>query len=276
MEKAIIESVSVLRPRLETEVAAINELLLDSASIDEVNKAITKADETAKELNKSLVRELFVSMRETERPMLTAIETLVVAKVNIREVEDKETKAIHYEINDGKKLIDLVAFVGVCRVNGVDAISHKGGWQYRAEVVAKLLAARVTKEIGGDEKELMKDFRLSKKAAEAEKKETVPYSNKQLTKELQELVDMILFDDNGEGKSLNKYKVTSQDIAFLLALACKPGKNPKTVTMPQGKTIINLITQIINRIVTGDTYAALYKRAEEQKAAEADTDKKAA
>lgn len=264
MEKAIVKSASELRTELDAKVGNINELLIDSASFDDINKGVEEATDLTKELNGAIMAEEFMALRNRERPMLAAILALEIPKVTLQRVEDPETKAVHYVVRDGLRLIDLVRFEKFCRKNGIDKISHKYGWQNRSEILAKLLSARVTKDIGGDYKMLMRDYNLSKMAAKAEVKETVPTTNKQLTKYLQEFVDMILFDDNEEGK--NKHKVTSQDIAFLLALACKPGKRPKTVTMPQGKTIVNLVTQIINRIVTETSYEAMYKRNEEKTA----------
>lgn len=85
-----------------------------------------------------------------------------------------------------------------------------------------------------------------------------PISKTTLTKELQRLVDAIIFEDNGEEKNI--YKVTSQDIAFMVLTACKAGKQPKTVTMPKGNTVIKLVVQVINRILKGDSYEVLYDR----------------
>jgi len=59
---------------------------------------------------------------------------------------------------------------------------------------------------------------------------------------------------------LNEIKVTSKDIAFMTLVSCKKGRKPLSVTMPQGKTIVNLVTQVINRVLTNGSYESLYKR----------------
>ncbi len=85
-----------------------------------------------------------------------------------------------------------------------------------------------------------------------------PISKKTLTRELQKIVDAIIFVDNGKG--LNQYKVTSWDVAFIVLCSCKQGKKPKTIAMPKDTTITKLLIQVINRIMTGDSYEVLYKR----------------
>ena len=122
--------------------------------------------------------------------------------------------------------------------------------------MARLLSAYATAELGGDWKELLNVYRLNKHTERTQEKN--PVSKKTLTRELQSLVDAIIFKDNGKGQ--NEIKVTSQDIAFMVLTACKAGKKPKTVVMPKGNTIIKLVVQVINRILKGDSYEVLYNR----------------
>ncbi len=46
----------------------------------------------------------------------------------------------------------------------------------------------------------------------------------------------------------------------MVLTACKAGKQPKTVAMPKGNTIIKLVVQVINRVITGTSYESLYER----------------
>jgi hypothetical protein len=238
------------RAALEVSVTKLNEAILANSAHEVIEKQMLAIAEDAKTLNKSLVTDEFMTLRDSDKPMYNAIYKLEVPVVRVKETDEK------WIVEEGTKVIDLVALERFCKPAD---IANKPGWSYRAENVARLIAARATKDIGGDYKDLLNNYRLTKKADRTQ--EACPISNSQLTKLLQDFVDMILFEDNGQG--LNAYKVTSQDVAFILYTACKPGKAPKTVTMPQAKTIINLTTQVINRIITGDSYKSLYRRNED-------------
>ena len=260
MKTIINESSVELCATLAAKVQEINELLIAGGDYAAISAAIVEAKELVNNTNTKITEEEFTKLRGTEDPMRAAILKLTIPRKNVREVQDKETKAVHWEIVDGKRIIDLVSFQSFC---GNIKIANEVGWQWRAELVARLVAARVTKDIGGNYAELLENYKLSKKAVEAQTREATPTSNNQLTKLLQDFVDMILYDDNGAG--LNSLKITGHDVAFFLATACKLGKEPKTVTMPQGKTIINLATMMINRALVQDSYDSLYKRNEEMK-----------
>ena len=255
------KSASELRIELNAACEKVNELTLENATNDRVEKAIAIAKDLASDYNAAKCKEVFAELRDKENPMYEAIMLLEVPCVNFKGVSDKDTDIKTYIVEDDTKLIDIAAFDRFC---GAMSITPVAGWQYQAEHFARLLAARATKDMGGDYKELLNTWALSKKAKEWEMSNAVPCSNSQLTKDLQKFIDMIIFKPYSGDESLNEYKVTSQDVAFLLYTACKAGKKPKTVAMPRGNTIIRLATQIINRIMTGGTYESLYKRAEKE------------
>lgn len=255
------KSAKELRNELNAACKKVNELTLENAANDKVEKAIAIAKDLASDYNAAKCKEVFAGLRDKENPMYQAIMLLEIPCVNFKGVSDKDTGIKTYIVEDDTKLIDIAAFDRFC---GAMSITPVSGWQYQAEHFARLLAARVTKDMGGNYKELLNTWALSKKAKEWEMSNAVPFSNKQLTRELQKFIDMIIFKPYANDNSLNDYKVTSQDIAFLLYAACKAGKKPKTVVMPRGNTIIKLVTQIINRIMTGDTYESMYKRADKE------------
>ena len=255
-----IEKASVLRQNLEADVIIANGLINkeDAESRKAYAELVSDFADRVKTLNGNMQAEEFAILRDAERPMMAAILKLMIPKVSVSLQVDSETKVASWQIKDSASVINLVAFENFC---GGKAIANVSGWRYTAEHFAKLLSARVTKDIGGDYEKLMKEYKLSKTAKANETQEPIPTSNTQLTKGLQKLVDMILFDDNGS--KLNQYKVTSEDVHFMLYLAVKAAKEPKTATMPQAKTVIGLTAQIINRIVTGTAYTSLYKRNED-------------
>lgn len=238
-----------MRKNLESDIQNLNGLILENKSNDEIAKLLHSVSENVSKLNLMLTNEDFAILRATERPMYTAIMVLEMNKVTLG--QDKENGK--YMLVDGKKIIDLAAFNRFCEPQ---KISNESGWIYRADNMARLLSAYATAELGGDWKELLNVYRLNKHTERTQEKN--PVSKKTLTRELQSLVDAIIFIDNG--KKENQIKVTSQDIAFMVLTACKAGKKPKTVVMPKGNTIIKLVVQVINRILKGDSYEVLYNR----------------
>lgn len=238
-----------MRKNLESDIQNLNGLILENKPNDEIAKLLHDISENVSKLNLMLTNEDFAILRATERPMYTAIMVLEMNRVTLG--QDKENGK--YMLVDGKKIIDLAAFDRFCAPK---KISNESGWVYRADNMARLLSAYATAELGGDWKELLNVYRLNKHTERTQEKN--PVSKKTLTRELQSLVDAIIFIDNG--KKENQIKVTSQDIAFMVLTACKAGKQPKTVTMPKGNTIIKLVVQVINRILKGDSYEVLYDR----------------
>lgn len=238
-----------MRKNLESDIQNLNGLILENKPNDDIAKLLHDISENVSKLNLMLTNEDFAILRATERPMYTAIMVLEMNRITLG--QDKENGK--YMLVDGKKIIDLAAFDRFCAPK---KISNESGWVYRADNMARLLSAYATAELGGDWKELLNVYRLNKHTERTQEKN--PVSKKTLTRELQSLVDAIIFIDNG--KKENQIKVTSQDIAFMVLTACKAGKQPKTVVMPKGNTIIKLVVQVINRILKGDSYEVLYDR----------------
>ena len=238
-----------MRKNLESDIQNLNGLILENKPNDEIAKLLHSVSENVSKLNLMLMNEEFSVLRASDKPMYNAIMALEMSKITLG--QDKENGK--YMLVDGKKIIDLAAFDRFCAPK---KISNESGWVYRADNMARLLSAYATAELGGDWKELLNVYRLNKHTERTQEKN--PVSKKTLTRELQSLVDAIIFIDNG--KKENQIKVTSQDIAFMVLTACKAGKKPKTVVMPKGNTIIKLVVQVINRILKGDSYEVLYDR----------------
>lgn len=256
MAEKTIKNAIELRTELEHNVAVLNEAISNNASNDAVNKAIEAAESKCAELNNELRLEKYSAIRTDENPMRKAILDLVYPQVKVKRLVDKKTNSVSYELNEAFAYIDLIELENFCG----SQIGHTPGWRYKPEDLARFLAAKATKELGGDWKDLIANFRMSKQAERTQIAD--PTSGAQLTKRLQEVVDAIYFVDNGSG--LNVHKVTSKDIAFMTLVSCKKGRKPLTVTMPQGKTVLNLAMQVINRIMTDGSYESLYKRNEEK------------
>lgn len=256
MAEKTIKSAIELRTELEHKIAVLNEAITNKASVDVVSEATSEAESKCAELNNQIKLEEYAVIRDDEHPMRKAILQMQYPTCKVKKNVDKKTGAISYEVGENAAYIDLIELENFCG----DQIGSAIGWRYKPEDFARFLAAKATKELGGDWKELIANFRMSKNVERTQIAD--PTSATQLTKRLQGIVDAILFTDNGNG--LNVYKVDSRDIAFLQYTSCKKGRKPLSVTMPQGRTVLNLVMQVINRIMTGGSYESLYKRNEEK------------
>lgn len=259
--KQNLEKASVIRASLEQDIATVNALL--DVDTSEARASIAKLTGTfkdrASDLNAAMQAEEFAILRDAEDPMMAAILKLMIPSASVAKRADKDTKVESWGIFDSEKVIRLVAFEDFC---GSKTIAHTVGWRYKAENVARLLSAHVAKEIGtpAQVEALLKNFKMSKTAKAAHGTQTaVPTSMTTLTKLVQELVDMILFKATDDDKGLNQYKVTSKDVGFMLFLACKEAKKPKTVATPIANTVVKLTVQVINQLVTESGYELAYK-----------------
>lgn len=237
------------RTTIETTIETLNAMIREGKSHNDCTAFIAGINEEISQLNTMMTAEQFTTMRNAENPMETAIRTLETNAVQCK--LNKESGK--YELSDTSRIIDLAKFDRFCDPK---TIAHDSSWVYKVGNLARLFAAYATNEVGGDWQELLNSYWLRKQ--DFRSPEANPISKKTLTRELQKIVDAIIFVDNGKG--LNQYKVTSWDVAFIVLCSCKQGKKPKTITMPKDTTITKLLIQVINRIMTGDSYEVLYKR----------------
>lgn len=239
------------RTTIETNIETLNTMIREGRSHHDCTTYMQGINKEIAELNTMMLNEQFATMRCSEDPMKEAILALETIAVQCK--EDKESGK--YELCNTSRIIDLVKFDRFCDPK---TIAHDSSWVYNVGNLARLFAAYATNEVGGNWRELLNEFYLGRQTFRSP--EANPISKKTLTRELQKMVDAIIFIDNGEGKGLNQYKVTSQDVAFMVLCSCKQGKKPKTIAMPKEMTITKLLIQVINRIMTGTTYEVLYKR----------------
>lgn len=255
MTKTIVKTALELRNELEHNIAVLNEKIVLNASNDEITDAVNAANEVCEDLNEALKLEKYAALRASENPMRDAILALTFPKVTVKRKEDRKTKAVSYVVIDGFKYIDLAAFEDFCG----KGIGNAPGWRYKSMDLARFLAARKTKELGGDWKDTAEHFKMDKRVEKTQIAD--PTSNTQLTKRLQEMVDAIIYVAND--KDLNLYKCKSEDIAFIMSTLFKQGKKTLSVAAPQWNTIVNRVMQVINHLMTGNPYELIFKRDDE-------------
>lgn len=251
---------------LEAEAARkeLNEAIL-SDSFSQVGTAKEKLDKAVSDYNAQAVVSDYATLRSRSNPMMEAIKQLEISIVSVKPNKDKDSGIITYGLEPATKQIDLVAFDEFCQRQKLNIAPDKL-WKYKVEHFALLVTYRVMREMGKDTKKLMETYYISEVAKQIDMGKT-PTSNSQILKQLQTIIDAIIYEDDG-GK--NTYKATSHDVAYLLNVMNKRGKSGHIVT-PRAATMHTLVMDILHRIITDGDYMVEYvtKKQAKQEAEEA-------
>lgn len=240
---------------LEREVEAFNAA---KAANDEksMREHLLAAREKAAEVKSFAPRHFYRTFEGIEgklEKVLAVIRAFSFTYKALQEERSKETDAIvGLSIVDKEARVNLQTFCGEA---GVPKF-----WVYDYERFNELITLRVAKDMGVDVTPIVANYKLSTGAEEKRVGTTSAsaLSNNTLQKELQAVVDAIIFDDDGTGA--NKYKVNSHDVAYILTVANKAGKERCTVVAGKHNWMRTLLLDVLYRIITPDyKYAILYK-----------------
>lgn len=246
--------------RIEAEEAkkALNEAIISDV-FSEVSKAKENLDKLVKEYNALAIKMDFKTLCNKSDPAKEAIEQLNISTIGVKPNEDKDSGIITYTLEPTVKQIDLVAFDKFCKEGKID-ITPDPLWMYKVEKFALLLTYRIMNELGLSTKKLEETYYINDIAKQIDMGKT-PTSNNAMLKQLQAIVDAIIYEAEGDK---NIYKVTSHDIAYLVAVMSKRGKSGMVVT-PRIETIHKLVMDILHRIVTNGDYKVEYKTKKDAK-----------
>lgn len=246
---------SELRDSIVEQIELFNKSLRES-NFSEMAKAEAELKELETQYAELKTTDVFDEVGDEENPIKAAIIKYwypVLSHKNIRE----DGKLVKFElIEDKMRQIDLVKLAKYCNI--------KADWQYAIEKFNQLLTLRAANELKLTKKEIEKicnSFYMNKLSREVELGGT-PDSNTQICKQLQKIVDDMVFEDDGKGK--NKYKVNNHDVAYLLM--CYTKKNNKkslTVSTAKHSVVHRLIMDIEHRVVLGKVYGLDYKIAKD-------------
>lgn len=246
---------SELRGSIVEQIELFNKSLKES-DFSKMAKAEAELKELETQYADLKATEVFDEVGDEENPIKAAIIKYwypVLSHKNIRE----DGKLVKFElIEDKMRQIDLVKLAKYCNI--------KADWQYAIEKFNQLLTLRAANELKLTKKEIEQicnSFYMNKLSREVELGGT-PDSNTQICKQLQKIVDDMVFEDDGKGK--NKYKVNNHDVAYLLM--CYTKKNNKkalTVSTAKHSVVHRLIMDIEHRVILGKVYGLDYKIAKD-------------
>ncbi len=229
--------------------------------IDEYNAALkandfatmTRVEGELKEAEASYAEtkstEVFTRLAKTESPIKSAIAEHSYLVIAHR--PKKSEGGILEIVEDKTRQIDLVKFCKVCNLPVT--------WQYAVERFNQLLAMRAATELKMTKAQIKKicdSFYMNDLARQIEMGET-PDSNTAICKQLQQVLDGILFEDNGKGK--NVYRVNNHDVAYLLMCYTKRGKKTLSIAVAKNSYMHRLVLDVAHRIVTNKAYDLEYR-----------------
>lgn len=249
------------RTELEEQVSAYNAAVKKNnftamakaeADAKEVCKAYTDA-KTAQVFNRIMKEENPLKVAATENRFTTlSVRTLredgFVTGMAIVEEDDEKAKEVQ---------IDLLK---LCEKLGVDTM-----WKYDIARFHTLLVYRNAKDlnISPDEMKKINDSNNMREFIKSAQKGEDPASNKAIDRELQKILDKILYEDKN-GK--NAHLVNSHDRAYLDKCFTKAGRKALSVTSIKPQGTFNLIYNILHRIVADKMYSLDFKIVEKVKA----------
>lgn len=255
----IKKKISELREEVVAKINEYNEALKenDLAKATRIEQELKETEASYAEL-KSV--EVFTELKEKENPVREAITThsyLVISHKTLR--EDGVVKGFEI-IEDKVRQIDLVKFCKFCNLDTM--------WQYNVERFNQLLAMRAANELKMTKAQIKKicdSFYMNDLARQIEMGGT-PDSNTAICKQLQQVLDSILFEDNGKGK--NVYRVNNHDVAYLLMCYTKRGKKTLSIAVAKNAYMHRLVMDVAHRIVTGKAYDLEYRMIADTKVSE--------
>lgn len=255
----IKKKISELREEIVAKIGEYNEALKenDLAKATRIEQELKETEASYAEL-KSV--EVFTELKEKENPVREAITThsyLVISHKTLR--EDGVVKGFEI-IEDKVRQIDLVKFCKFCNLDTM--------WQYNVERFNQLLAMRAATELKMTKAQIKKicdSFYMNDLARQIEMGGT-PDSNTAICKQLQQVLDSILFEDNGKGK--NVYRVNNHDVAYLLMCYTKRGKKTLSIAVAKNAYMHRLVMDVAHRIVTGKAYDLEYRMIADTKVSE--------
>ncbi|MEF9983725.1 MAG: hypothetical protein RR710_04200 [Oscillospiraceae bacterium] len=260
------KTLSELRIDADTAKKELNEAIL-SDSFTMVGTKKDAMDKAVKAYNDLAIVMDFATLRAKIEPMKSAIEQLSIAIIESKANKQKDSDIITYTLEPATKQIDLVAFDEFCQREKMD-IAHDKMWAHMVDKMCLLVTYKIMKDVGSDTKKLEDTYYITDIAKQIDLGKT-PTSNTQILKQLQSIVDAIIYETENDH---NSYKVTTHDANYVVATMTKRGGSGKVVA-PRPATMHTLIMDVLHRIITNSDYKVEYMTKKQAKDEVADSEK---
>lgn len=240
---------------------------LEEGKLDAMADAEHEVKERAKKYAGLAQTAFFESVSDKEDyngTILRAVKELTYKTKWYRINKDEET-ITGMEMTEKSVMVDLRK---LCRHNGFEK-----AWIHTLEKFNLLLTLRAATELCGVDKDatdaqreefkrvlqtINDSFYMKEKAKEIELGKT-PTSKTQLCRQLQAVIDKILFVATDKNSDKNLYAANSHDVAYLLMCYTKRGKSALKVVCSKHSFVERLVTEILHRVITGGVYDVEYQ-----------------
>ena len=216
-----------------------------------INDSIDALQNAAKAFNSVCEEECYRNLLSHPNPMEMAIRQLNFSSIKIVKYKDKISAYKEYGVkNKTKQIIPS-------KLNEF-AIKHEKrclfpSRQYRTliERLNQLLAYREAKNsrFWTAPKKLLDNYYVHQVIKEEESGNT-PLSNKRLLRDLQDIANVLLFIDNGNG--YNKIRMYSHDIWFLINFCPNVDLSLGKIRLPKTETLESIIAFLMHRHLDGE------------------------
>ena len=238
-----IAKLAQLRSEAEALVRDYNEAI-QNGKFEDATKAESSATEKINEYT-SVVREMcFEDCKNTENPMLTAVQTLSYVTIGVKDEQKGDDKVPVRSIVDKERQIDLLKLHKYCGSIGADE-----NWVHIAQKLNFLLTAQKAVDLGLNPKDVHDSYAMSEIARQFDMGKN-PTSKTNLLKSLQAVVSAMLGAD---------YKATSHDVNYLMSVYSRKNRKALTVTCANHRYFRNYLAEVCHRIVTGKSYELDFK-----------------
>lgn len=260
----ITMSVNELKSALvvkQAELDSAKTALQDALTCDTIDLSLLKecrdnASKACEEWNELNIQLIYAECYASENPILAACKYGAVMKKSVKEKENDNGK-IDVEINErrSRNAIDLWDFNE--RSPKAGSLFVNGQWKYYAETFARALANDIGKGLELSEAEQKALNESYKHALDDGKWICLSAKNPSvgnMVKDLQGLVDMILFIPDEKHPDKNSLKVFSRDARFMETRKAKAGKTLLSTRTIKGKEMMAVIGDIMYHLTTGAPY----------------------
>lgn len=217
----------------------------------QISESIDILQNATKAFNSACEEECYRNILAHPNPVEMAIRQLTFSSIKLTKYKDKKSTYEEYRIkNKTERIIPS-------KLNEFAIIHEKrclfSSRQYKAlnERLNQLLAYRLAKSsrYWATPKKLLHSYYVHQAIKEEESGKT-PLSNTRLLKDLQNIVDALLFVDNGSGN--NKIKMYTQDIIFLINFCPNVDLLKKKIRLPKTETFESMVAFLIYRHLDGE------------------------
>ncbi len=258
-EKKALRNIADVRADLEKSINAYNAAVNDeNTKAAELEKLNNEAAELEKEYARTAFHAVALELLDNPAPMLAAATALNFETLKHKDAED-ENGIKSRKLVTADRPLDFVSLESFFTERG-KKFGAEAAWVYKVAAFNRLLCMRTAESIGADVKTVAEKFATPTQARDIKLGKT-PTSNTQLLKQLQIIIDSMLYE---EGEKGNIYKANSHDVGYLLSLYAKKGRGVLSVAAARPKYLEKLIAEILHRIVTEKAYNIEFKEKKER------------